>query len=239
MAALQSVAFISDIHGNLPALEEVLVEVDVLGVEALICAGDIVSGPLQSECIALLRGRGAIAIRGNCERELLRESREEDAWFRAQLSPDDRAFLEGLPGSVVVQVAGLGRIHVCHGSPRRDDEIITRRTPPEVFTEAVAGIDAEVVVIGHTHHQFVRHTGTLQLVNVGSVGLPYQGAAAAFWSVIGPGISMRRTDYDIASALERLRRSGMPGLDAWLHSSLVEPITADEAAAEFERHAGR
>ena|SRR5437764_882459 len=124
-------------------------------------------------------------------------------------------------------------------APRSDEEILTVLTPDEVAAEALHDVDAGVVVIGHTHHQFDRRIGSIRLVNAGSVGLPYEGRPGAFWALVGPDVEFRCSDYDIARAAELLRASGMPGIDELLPESLLEPVPRDEVAAFFERQAER
>src|SRR5919201_1478388 len=209
MPTVKHVAVLNDVHGNLPALEAVLAELDDDPVDAVVCGGDVLWGAYQAECIALLRDRGARFLTGNCER------------------------------SVQLDVDGLGRVLLCHGSPRSDEEILTVATPDETAAEAIAGIDADLVVIGHTHHQFDRRVEGTRLVNAGSVGLPYEGRAGAYGALLGPDVELRRTEYDVAAAADRLRASGMPGIDDLLPESLLEPAPSDELVAHFERQAGR
>jgi hypothetical protein len=75
------------------------------------------------------------------------------------------------------------------------------------------------------------------VINAGAVGMPYQGAAAAFWLLLGPDIELRRTDYDVEGALETMRAAGAPGIDDAMRESLVDPIDADTVARFFEDRA--
>jgi diadenosine tetraphosphatase ApaH/serine/threonine PP2A family protein phosphatase len=94
------------------------------------------------------------------------------------------------------------------------------------------------VVCGHTHHQFVLEHGGHRVLNAGAVGMPYQGAAAAFWLLLGPDVQMRRTDYDIEGALATMRAAGPPDIDdAMLGESLVNPTDAATVARFFEDRA--
>ena len=96
----------------------------------------------------------------------------------------------------------------CHGSPRSDEEIITALSPDARLAPMLDGVAEDVVVCGHTHHQFDRRVGGKRIVNAGSVGRPYEDEPAAYWLWLGPEPELRRTDYDIAAAVERLRASG-------------------------------
>jgi len=127
------VAALYDVHANLPALEAVLAEVDA---DTILVGGDVALGPMPNETLALLRGRGAIFIRGNCDREVAAPGEGEELWTRRarwvheQLDDEELAFLRGLPHPLPMEVDGLGEVLFCHGSPRSDEEIITAITPP-------------------------------------------------------------------------------------------------------------
>lgn len=231
------VAVLNDIHGNLPALEAVLADVDP--TDTIVCGGDLLWGPYQSECLALLREREARFLTGNTDREVLEDEGELNAWCRERLSDEERAFVASWPATVRLEVDGLGPVLFCHGSPRSDTELLTILTPEDVATEALAQAAERVIVIGHTHHQFDRAIGEKRLVNAGSVGLPYEGRPGAFWALLGPDVELRRTDYDVTRAAEQLRASGMPEIDEVLPDALLSPAPRDEVAAFFEKQAGR
>ena len=126
----------------------------------------------------------------------------------------------------------------CHGSPRSDTEIITALSPDEQLAPMLDGVAEDVVVCGHTHHQFDRRVHGRRILNAGSVGMPYEDEPAAYWLWLGPGAELRRTDYDIAAAAERMRAAGLPGLDElMLRESLLEPVGAAFVAREFEARA--
>jgi diadenosine tetraphosphatase ApaH/serine/threonine PP2A family protein phosphatase len=128
----------------------------------------------------------------------------------------------------------------CHGSPRSDEEIIAAVTPAERLAPMLEAVSEEVVVCGHTHHQFDRRVGETRVVNAGSVGRPYEDEPAAYWLWLGPDAELRRTDYDIAEAVERLRASGLPEVDELvLRESLIEPVGAAAVARAMEARAAR
>jgi putative phosphoesterase len=216
------VAALYDVHGTLPALEAVLAEVASLEVDALVCGGDVAAGPFPRECVELLHARGAVFVRGNADRDL-------SAWLREQLPVDAQAFLEGQE-----HVRVLGDALFCHGSPRRDDEILTKVSPPERLRAALEDVEQELVVCGHTHVQFETAAGGPRLVNAGSVGLPYEGRRGAFWALLdGVDVELRRTPYAVEAAAVACRATAYPEaeqLAAWL----LEPVDPDEASAYFE-----
>lgn len=232
------VAALYDIHGNLPALEAVLADIDRLGVTEIVSGGDLVAGPLPSECLALLRERDTRFVKGNADRFVLDRTNETDAWAYGRLSKAERTEVAAWPGELALEVDGLGRLLFCHASPRSDEEILTVATPEDVVAAAVGGAASDVVIAGHTHQQFDRVVGDVRFVNAGSVGLPYEGRAGAFWALLGPDVELRRSEYDVSAAVTRLEATGLPGLFDYLGPSLLDPLPREEVIATHERNAG-
>jgi putative phosphoesterase len=216
------VAALHDVHGNLPALEAVLAEVRAAGVERIVCGGDAVAGPFPRESLELLMRADAVFVRGNADRAL-------SEWVAARLDPLAREFLAALPTTV-----SLDGVLYCHGSPRSDEEILTRVSPDERFRAALAGVDERLVVGGHTHVQFERELDGSRFVNAGSVGIPYEGERGAFWAVVVDGTpELRRTPYALEAAVTAIRASGYPDAEQ-LAGWLLEPEDPDEVSAYFE-----
>ncbi len=202
------VAALYDIHGNLPALEAVLAEVDA---DIVVVGGDVVGGPFPAETVELLRGLSGDVrwLRGNAECELVEQPPPREAGpppdelerLRAQMTGEQLDFLYDLPERLELDVDGLGRVLFCHATPRDDLEIVTPLTPEARLARIVDVVETDVVVAGHTHMQDDRRVGSLRWVNAGSVGMPYEDAPGAYWVALGPGVELRRTEYD-AAALE-------------------------------------
>ena len=229
------VAALYDVHGNLPALESVLAEVAQDPPDQIVVGGDVLWGPYQAECVELLREAGARFLAGNCERHVLREGGEADIWCREQLDAELLADVARWPATIELDVRGLGRVMFCHATPRSDDEIITRLTPDEAVAEALAGIDVDVVVCGHTHVQVDRVApGAPRLVNAGSVGMPCEGKPGAFWAVLDGGVEHQRTPYAVEPALARLRERGFPSFDDVFAAQVRGEVTAESASEYFE-----
>jgi predicted phosphodiesterase len=247
------VAALCDIHANMPALEAVLAEVEREGVDALVLGGDVAAGPLPLETVEALMALGPRArfVRGNADREIVEafdEGRTESeieqdpaqraaAFAAGRLSRPHRDFLAGFADTIELELDGLGATLFCHGSPRSDTEILTAVTPPERLKEVLREVKQPVVVGGHTHQQFDRRVGHTRMVNAGSVGVPYEGRAGAYWALLGPGVELRRTDYDLERALPVLRAGGFQDLDEMLRESLIEPADPNWVAEFFERQA--
>ncbi len=233
------VAALYDIHGNAAGLEAVLAEVPPDATVVL--GGDIALGPQPAETLALLDALVGRAdwLRGNCER---RDPHEDELWERrrlwveAELGEERSAALAELPATLVLDVDGLGPTLFCHGSPRSDEEIITAVTEDQRLAPMLDGVEQSTVVCGHTHHQFDRRSGDRRVVNAGSVGMPYEGRPGAYWTLLGPGVEHRRTEYDLEAAADRIRSGGYPDPDE-LVELLVSPPSAREAAEHFEAQA--
>ncbi len=228
---MTQVAALYDIHGNLPALEAVLA--DVPGDALIVVGGDIATGLFPAPTLECLRGLGDRVrwLRGNAERELALAPGEEVSapdealdWVRGQLDPEQIGFLHGLPASVTLAVNGLGRVLFVHATARNDVDIFTERTPEANVAPCFAGVEADVVVCGHTHVQFDRKLAGLRVVNAGSVGMAYEHVPGAYWLLLGPGVEFRRTPFEP-------RESDYPG--EW------PSATREEAVAYFETQAVR
>jgi predicted phosphodiesterase len=238
------VAAIYDIHGNLPALEAVLQDIRHAGVDEVVVGGDVVPGPLPRETLACLLGLNVPArfIRGNGEAAVLAEmagtgasnvpepSRGILRWVAQQLDAEHGQLLAGWPPTLRVHIPGLGEVLFCHATPRSDTEIFTRLTPKDRVLPAFAGVDVPLVVCGHTHMQFDRNIGATRVVNAGSVGMPY-GEPSAYWLLLGPGVELRHTSYDLAAAAERIRGTSYPQAQEFAANDILHPRSESEALA--------
>ena len=245
------IAAIYDVHGNLPALDAVLADVEREDVDLIVGGGDVVSGPMPAETLERLLDLGPRVrlLRGNADREVVARAGRaaepgedvwsaRDRWAAGLLTAPQLELLAGLPASFALDVDGLGPTRFCHGTPRSDEEIVTRATPEGLLREALAGVAESTVVAGHTHAQVDRRVGGARFVNAGSVGMPYEGEPGAYWALLGPDVEHRRTPYDLAAALDRFRETGFPDLDSYA-DDLLHPLGPGEASEQFERLAGR
>ncbi|GLY42149.1 phosphoesterase [Amycolatopsis sp. NBRC 101858] len=233
-----NVAVLSDIHGVLPALEAVLAEPDVEAADRIVLLGDMLAGPMPVETLdrLLALGSRAIWVRGNADRELAASARGTGEfvpdpifpWAAEQLRPADLPVLDALPLTV-----SLDGVLFCHATPRDDTEIVLVDSPLERWAEVFSGVAEETVVLGHTHMPFVRLTDRRLVVNPGSVGMPY-GARGAHWALLGDGVQLRRTQYDVEAACRFLvSRSGYPGIEEWADYFVRNPASDAEAVRVF------
>jgi predicted phosphodiesterase len=233
-----------DIHGNVDALNAVLADASAAAPDAIVVGGDAVPGPFARAVLDRLAALSAphYFIRGNGERETAEAAvattppADDDlagvtaAVTAAELGVDRARALGDLP-----LVAKLDGVLYCHATPRADDEMVTRASPPARFAKVLAGVDARVVIAGHTHQQDDRTVGTVRFVNAGSVGLPYEGDGAARWAWVVDGIpALRSTAYDAKAAGTRMLTAGWPD-ERSVRGALVDPLAPSVITELFER----
>jgi putative phosphoesterase len=226
------VAALYDIHGNLPALEAVLAEVERERVDAIVVGGDIASGPPQPrEVVDLVRSLpNPHCIRGNADRLRDRENAGEEGleWLLSQLDEERIDWLEGLPFSVVLD----DTLYV-HSNPRDDTTMVTELTTDEKLAGLLEGVEQRRVVAGHTHMQLERRVGETLFVNAGSVGWPYEGVPGSYWAILDEDVELRHTDYDRERAAELVRASGHPRAEEIATENILVSATRAEALAVF------
>jgi predicted phosphodiesterase len=209
------VAIISDLHGNLPALEAVLA--DMGSVDAVLCCGDIVGYyPDVAEVVARLRALGVQAVRGNHELMAtgMRPVPAERAgyyridWTRRALSPEQLAWLAALP-PVLERTFGGASIEVRHASPW-DEE--TYLHPDSPALDGIALPPGRWLFLGHTHTPMERRAGDGFVVNPGSVGQPRDFDPRAAYGLLDTAAGrweQRRVRYDHRGFQRRLEALGL------------------------------
>lgn len=239
------VAALYDIHGNLPALDAVLADPRLEEAETIVCGGDLVAGPMPSECLERLEALGGRVrfVRGNGDREVVEAGAGPDetmlGWYATRLGPARRERVALWPLTFTLDVEGLGRVLFCHATPGSDTDIVTAITPAEEAIAAQQGAGADVVVCGHVHVRYDRRLSPgLRLVNPGSIGAPYEGTAGAYWALLGPDVELCRTSYDVHAAAAAIRATGCPDTEWIVDSALLEPLAAADANALFESRRG-
>ncbi len=229
---------ISDIHGNLEALEAVLGEMDNLKVDKIYCLGDIVGyGANPNQCVEHMRERDITCLMGNHDREAVSEddpisfndeARAAILWTREVLKPDNREFLKALPPRKTVGRSTM----LCHGSPRSIDEYIfsASRASTVLAWLQIQAPTIRLLFFGHTHLQMYISTAPkdkvgdlsepvrlqrsyIHLVNPGSVGQPRDGFQAASFLVYDSSqrtIEFRNVGYDVEKAAGKIESAGLP-----------------------------
>ncbi|UVS80538.1 phosphodiesterase [Actinokineospora sp. UTMC 2448] len=242
---------LSDIHGVVPALAAVLAEPAVATADKIVLTGDMTAGPQPGVVLDMLAELGdrVAWISGNADRELVefRRGRRDSIpdpigpWAAHQLRDDQIDFLETLPRTLRFPITGLGEVLFCHATPRDDDEIVLVDSSLDRWSEILDGVDEAVdtIVCGNTHMPFVRLAHGRLVINPGSVGMPY-GRPSAHWALLGPGVDLRRTRFDIDQAIATITRDcDYDDIEEWADYYLHARATDAEAIAVFGPKDGR
>jgi putative phosphoesterase len=228
---MSAVAIITDIHGNLPALEAALARIEQLGIDSVYCGGDLVGyGPWPNEVCGLIGERAIPTIHGNYDHAIARD--EEDCGC-AYRDPHDRAlgeqsiawtlehtdrrskdFMRELPFDLRFELAGK-RARLVHGSPRKVNEYLFEDKPARTFERIAAGAECDLLVFGHTHQPWIHEYGGVLFVNCGSVGKPKDGDPRGAFAILEPErdeVSPRieRVEYDAESVAREVGAAGLP-----------------------------
>ncbi len=230
---MKRLAVISDIHGNSLALRAVLADIDAQeGDSHLIVLGDlVVYGPDPGGVLALLREREpTFYVSGNTDRYLV-EGRYRDSlsqpgwqaqvlssfpWTARQLGIAGLRFLAGLPPTQLLYFGRGQVILAAHGSPRDDEENVCTDTPDPDLVTMFGDLPYNLLLCGHTHQLFERTAAGRRIVNVGSVGLPFDGDTRAGYALIdlqpdgGYRVNLRRVAYDVGAAVQQLQAVDHP-----------------------------
>ena len=171
-----------------------LAEPDVAGADRIVLTGDIAAGPQPTQVLDRLLGLGnrVTWVRGNADRELVELAAGADVpvpdeisvWAARQLTADYVDWLARLPHPVTLELDGFGPVIFCHGTPRDDAEVVLVDTRLDRWADVLADVpdDVSTIVCGHTHMPFTRLAHRRQVINPGSVGMPYGRA----WRTLGP-----------------------------------------------------
>jgi putative phosphoesterase len=226
-------AIITDIHGNLPALEAAFKAIEAIGVDATYCGGDLVGyGPHPNEVCRLIEDRGIPTIYGNYDYAIARElddcgcayvtqhdrelGQQSVAWTLAHTDQRSKDFMRTLPFDLRLEV-GSRRIRLVHGSPRKVNEYLFEDKPARLY-ERLAGLaECDVLVFGHTHKPWIHTYGGVLFVNCGSVGKPKDGDPRAGFAILELDetghvrASIERAPYDAQAVANEVTAAGLPG----------------------------
>jgi putative phosphoesterase len=227
-----AVAVITDVHGNLPALQAALGRIEEMGIERIFCGGDLVGyGPHPNEVCALIVERKIPTIHGNYDFAIARDledcgcayitphdrelGQRSVAWTLAHTSQDSKDFMRSLPFDLRFPLGDIG-VHLVHGSPRKVNEYLFEDKPASLYERLAAAERDPVLVFGHTHKPWAREHGGVLFVNCGSVGKPKDGDPRGAFAVLvpsagGAAVSIERVAYDAESVAADVREAGLPG----------------------------
>lgn len=253
-------ALISDIHGNLPALEAVLSVIDDRSdVDGVYHLGDLVGyAPWPNEVVAVLRERAIPGVAGNYDSTTATDHRHcgcryEDPrqealshlsyeWTRANVSRETKRWLGGLPFRIDIRPRGGHapgpRLMLVHGNPVLNTVYWTEDRSDDFCSRMAAQMGAragDVIAFGHTHVPWHREVGGIHFVNTGSVGRPKDGDWRAGYTVIDMSgddvdVGFPRVEYDVARAAAAIRGSELPDDFAAYLETGGKPVSAPEAS---------
>jgi putative phosphoesterase len=226
-----AVAVITDIHGNLPALEASLERIEELGIERVYCGGDLVGyGPHPNEVCRLIQERRIPTIYGNYDYAIARDledcgcayvtqhdrelGQKSVDWTVAHTDQHSKDFMRELPFDLRFTV-GESAVHLVHGSPRKVNEYLFEDKPASLYERLAAAEEADTLVFGHTHKPWVREYGGVLFVNCGSVGKPKDGDPRAAFGVLHPAgqypdVTIERVPYDAEAVAREVAAAGLP-----------------------------
>jgi len=221
----QPFAVFSDVHGNLPALEAILADIERRGIPDTLCLGDLVGyGPSPNEVALLVRERGIPTLMGNYDQGIgfetgdcgcvykTDEQRAEGAasleWTQRVVTDEVKSYLGTLEDHFVLQTPA-GHILAVHGSPRRINEYLFENRPASAMERMARDYPYPAILFGHTHVPYARRAGATIFVNVGSAGRPKDADWRACYASVDPArlgegdafVEFVRVPYDY----ERLR----------------------------------
>jgi putative phosphoesterase len=224
-------AVITDIHGNLPALEAVLGRIDELGITRIFCGGDLVGyGPHPNEVVALIAERNIPTIYGNYDHAIARDDhdcgcayitphdrelgQQSVEWTLVHTDQASKDWMRELPFDRHFEVGGTP-VHLVHGSPRKVNEYLFEDKPARLYERLAAAESDRVLVFGHTHKPWVHDFGGVRFVNCGSVGKPKDGDPRGAFAVLTPAdgtvdVTIERVPYDAGAVAEQVRAAGLP-----------------------------
>ena len=226
-----SVAVITDIHANLPALEASLARIAELGIEDVYCGGDLVGyGPHPNEVCRLIEEQAIPTIYGNYDYAIARDledcgcayvtqhdrelGQKSVEWTLAHTDQHSKDFMRQLRFDLRFEV-GNSAVHLVHGSPRKVNEYLFEDKPASLYERLAAAEEAHTLVFGHTHKPWVHEYGGILFVNCGSVGKPKDGDARAGFAVLRagarhPDVTIERVAYDAEAVARQVAAAGLP-----------------------------
>ena len=215
------IGVIADPHSNLAALKAVLK--DMPRVDGLICVGDLVGYAAEpNEVVKLAKMKRMQIVMGNHDyAAVTRDVRgfnplaaQAALWTADNLSKENLEFLSNLPTHLTLTF-GKQRLYVVHGSPRDPlNEYIFPDTSNRVLAELIRDLDADILVLGHTHIPIERVVFGKLILNPGGVGQPRNRDPRASYAVLNLGkdvkVSFHRVGYDVKITAEKIEAAGLP-----------------------------
>ena len=222
-------AFISDIHGNILALLNVLKDITEQDTDEIYCLGDLVGyGPDPNQVIDTIRHLRIPAVMGNydegvgfskgdCGCAYVSEEEKSNGqisidWTTNRVTTDNKEYLQKLHKEISFEREGM-RFLLVHGSPRRINEYLFEDRPEDSLRRVLEGKEIDVMLCGHTHKQYQRMIDGIHVINDGSVGKPKDGDPRACYALVDTNefkVEFRRVKYPVETVVEDVIKAGLP-----------------------------
>ena len=229
-----TLALVSDVHGNIAALDAALADIRSQKADRIVVLGDLaLNGPRPAETVARimeLDAAGAAVIAGNTDiavadgdyaaafpwlDEVPAAHQAASEWARDQLSDEQLEYIRRLPAERRLS-AGEVMVLACHGSPGSQTSGLPADLDPSLTVQRVTRTDARVIACGHTHVADSRELGRKLIVNPGSCGFAFDGSPDACWALLTlpddgePSVQLRRPTYDAQAVSIEVSERGLP-----------------------------
>lgn len=225
-------AFISDIHGNIPALEAVLEDIKSMNVDQIAVLGDLcLLGPETERVVERIRRLGVPTIKGNSEEwmirgiepgevpdEIIGPFSQEREWVLERISQTNLDYLKTLKTELTFEVGEL-TIQAFHATPNSLFDVVAPNVDDHLMVEEqMMKSDADIYIYGHIHQPFSRYLSGKCLINCGAVGLPFDGNPQASYALVEVGgehvtTSIRRISYDVEAVVAICEEVGYPNAE--------------------------
>ncbi|MFC0470227.1 metallophosphoesterase family protein [Halalkalibacter kiskunsagensis] len=226
------IAFLSDIHGNATALEAVLGDLRSQQVDKICFLGDLCfRGPEPKRVLDIVRSLETDVIKGNADEWLVRGIKEgevpdsalsimqqERDWTLQRLNEDDLTYLKNLPTELVLEDGLDSIVHAFHATPTSLFDVVLPDQTKEIENNLMQRDDADLYVYGHIHQPFIRSLHGKNVVNTGSVGMPFDGHPLASYVIaeIEEGrhrLHLNRVPYNREHVVEIYKQGGYPNIE--------------------------
>jgi len=221
-------AFISDIHGNANALDAVLADIKEKNIDKIYVLGDLCyRGPEPQRSLDLVRSLNTEVIKGNADEWVVRGVKQgevpeqalemmnkERNWICSQLTEESIDYLRNLPIELTIEQSGL-RIHAFHATPESLFEVVLPSENEETLSSKLMSNEADLFIYAHIHRPYIRYINGKCIMNIGSVGLPFDGVKRASYAIVDISeesfqTSIVRVAYDINQTIDQFQNSDYP-----------------------------
>lgn len=222
------IAFLSDIHGNAVALDAVLEDINRRKADKIIVLGDLsYRGPEPKRALDIVKSLHTDVIKGNADEWVVRGIKEgevaqsafsmmnkERDWIYKKMDEESIRYLNELPTEIRIDVENV-KIHAFHATPTSLFDIVQPFESDKALLEKMMAGGADLFVYAHIHRPFIRYIEGKCLINIGSVGLPFDGLAKSSYAMVDIKsgsfqTSIVRVNYDLETVIKQYEESDYP-----------------------------